>query len=273
MRVFGSIRGKLLGTSAITVLLLGGVTATSLHGIDSLQTQLMRYKTSSEALRNHLDSDMMHDALRADVLAAMQAGTAQDIAAVEADLKEHCDRFGENVAKNKELKLGSAIAAALDAVNRPLNDYIVSAKELVALAAKDKAAATAEFPTFQDKFKALESRMEELSDLIQKNTDDATASAVNASSLVVRMVIGTAAAAGIATLAFALMLVRNINSRVTRLLDRARTIAAADLTGAPLAVTSTDELGQLTTAINAMQSSLTSLVTEVQSGTSQIDAG
>ncbi|MGO8411490.1 methyl-accepting chemotaxis protein, partial [Rhizobium ruizarguesonis] len=55
---------------------------------------------SAQILRNHMQADMMHDAMRADVLASMLASNPAegiDPAAVKADLVEHDASFREMI--------------------------------------------------------------------------------------------------------------------------------------------------------------------------------
>jgi len=81
---------------------------------------------------------------------------------------------------------------------------------------------------------------------------------------------------GIATIlgfGIATVLTRSLTSRIGILLNRAKAIAAADLSGSPMAVKSQDEIGQLMVAVNAMSESLVKVISEVKAGTVQIDAG
>jgi methyl-accepting chemotaxis protein len=143
---------------------------------------------------------------------------------------------------------------------------------------KDEAAAkyqeaTALFLNVGVQFKVMNEQLVKLVDLNVRIADEAmkhgAASAARARTMLLTGV-GFAIATGVA---IATILTRSMTRRVGVLLDRATTIAAADLTGAPLAVHSSDELGRLTMAVNAMSGSLVTLVKDVQSGTQQIDAG
>ena len=109
-------------------------------------------------LRNHMESDMMHDALRADVLSALRAGRAKDDAAqqqISADIKEHVGVFRERVDQNAKLPLSPEIEAAIEDVRPALNAYADAAAEMSALAFKDVDAAEAKMSYFLSAFKAL----------------------------------------------------------------------------------------------------------------------
>jgi len=68
-----SIRRKFVafgGLMALIALIIGAI---GYWGIARQTDELGGVVTTSSALRNHLESDMMHDALRADVLATLRA--------------------------------------------------------------------------------------------------------------------------------------------------------------------------------------------------------
>lgn len=61
----------LIGTSVLTVLIISLV---NYVGNTRTETAMIDSEVSMTALSNHLEADMMHDALRADVLSAMLVG-------------------------------------------------------------------------------------------------------------------------------------------------------------------------------------------------------
>jgi methyl-accepting chemotaxis protein len=67
---------------------------------------------STIALRNHMEADMMHDALRADVLSAMLVGLGKNIstkAEVSTSLKEHAEHFRQALGDNLKLPLDDTL--------------------------------------------------------------------------------------------------------------------------------------------------------------------
>ncbi|MGC4072668.1 MAG: methyl-accepting chemotaxis protein [Nibricoccus sp.] len=113
---------------------------------------------------------MMHDALRADVLAALLAAAKHDTASadeVASDLAEHEKIFRNSLAANNALPLSENIRSALTAAAKPLAAYLASASHIAGLARQDEAAASAAMPEFMDSFSALEKRMAAISDKIE----------------------------------------------------------------------------------------------------------
>jgi len=91
---------------------------------------------------------------------------------------EHTQEFREHMDKLKSLSLSPAIEGSIAKTQAQLNAYISSANEVVKLAATDPPAAEARLPAFGNAFRALETDMEQLSNLIEalaKETDSARA--------------------------------------------------------------------------------------------------
>ena len=84
----------------VAVVLLGGV---GFWGQLRLGKALTENELSVNALRNHMEGDMMHDALRADVLAAfvVQPGDGAAAEQVREDLQEHSQWFRKVVEQNQ----------------------------------------------------------------------------------------------------------------------------------------------------------------------------
>jgi methyl-accepting chemotaxis protein len=79
----------LIGTGLLTALIMSLV---SYLGNSQMATAVNDNEVSMTALRNHLEADMMHDALRADVLSAMLVGLGKSTstnAEVRSSIEEH----------------------------------------------------------------------------------------------------------------------------------------------------------------------------------------
>jgi methyl-accepting chemotaxis protein len=159
------------------------------------------------ALHNHEEADMMHDALRADVLAALlgaKSKNADAVADAAKDLVEHEKNFRESMAANKKLPFNATIKDALDGVEPLVDTYIKSAAHLVELAGKDLDGAEAAMPGFLKTFSDLEEKLGAISDKIEAEATHVNADAAAVSSNFARFLwIGsTASLACLASLAW-----------------------------------------------------------------------
>ena len=111
------------------------------------------------ALRNHLTSDTMHHAVRADVLRALLAGSHKDTATlseVRSDITEHATLFREKTQECEALELPENIKSEIDKVKPDLTTYIAGAEKMVALSSTDVVAAKRQFGEFSALFSKLE---------------------------------------------------------------------------------------------------------------------
>jgi methyl-accepting chemotaxis protein len=137
-------------------------------------------ETISTALTNHLEADMMHDALRSDVLSATLAGIKKDESAGKDVLKEldnHIGIFRTAIEKSEKLDLDDSTKAALASVDQPLNEYTKLASELAKKAIQDPAAGESGMADFGKKFQDLERSMSTASGLIESRAEAIKASA------------------------------------------------------------------------------------------------
>jgi methyl-accepting chemotaxis protein len=163
----GLERKALLAGSALVSLfvVIGGSGLTSALMLGAAISEM---QDTSTALENHLSADMMHDALRSDVLMSLVArdpafGVSYD--EVSNDVKAHGKELTDRIAANQAIVRGET-REILEAVEKPLADYVDFANRLVVLAGTDPDAARGELGTFQAKFEALEAAMADASEAI-----------------------------------------------------------------------------------------------------------
>ncbi|MDZ4376330.1 MAG: HAMP domain-containing protein [Phenylobacterium sp.] len=249
---FNSINGKVTAAGAVVLVLASTTAAAGLWAATHLSGALTGAMRSAEVVRIHMDSDMMHDALRADVLMALRASdpaAGVAMADVKADLADHVGAFRENIARNKALAVDEASRAALAAVEGPLNDYIAGAEAIVALAAADPVRANAGMPKFLDQFEALEGAMEQATLKIEASAEAGAASAKSAARgaqvLMGALILVGVVVTGLIVLAARRTVVKPLTD-VTSALDR---LAKGDFTVDPPHADRKDEIGLMTQAL------------------------
>jgi methyl-accepting chemotaxis protein len=172
-----SIQQKVVMASLAIFLLSGGGAAVGIWSTSRLTDDGADVNRAAQVLRNHMQADMMHDALRADVLSALLASNpAAGIAIddVKKDLAEHVASFRESISANKSLASDAAIQEALGKVEAPLLTYIDAATAMVDQASKEPKAAMKSLPDFQAQFSKLETAMEETGDSIEAVSQQVT---------------------------------------------------------------------------------------------------
>jgi methyl-accepting chemotaxis protein len=254
-----NIRQNLTFSALISVLVTLAVGAIGLTGMTIAATGVDRVSTLAAAIRNHMQADMMHDALRGDVLLGLKASAEGDGAAVSAaaaEVRQHSEDFKASIGQNAQLKLSDDIEQTLLALQPRLDAYVASASDIVQLARTDSAAASARFPEFIRNFEALEADMESAGDRIQsasgQTNTDVTREKQTLQIIIVAALI--VAAAIIAAVNFLAM--RGIIKPIASMTRAMTALSAGDTTTEIPARNRRDEIGLMARAVEIFKSGM-----------------
>jgi methyl-accepting chemotaxis protein len=266
-----TIRTRLIALSALGVvmaLILGVIGVTGLNTTGKATESIL---LMSNALKHHTDGDMMHDALRADVFAAMLAKSKADFDGVDADLKDHAQIFRSNVEANRKASLSPAAKKALSDLAPKLEAYIEAAETEVALIEKNRAAGDRALPQFLGHFREMEDAQAEVATILEKDNDVTLAAGKKSHDLALMLmllcaVIGAAALVGFAVLTTRSILVplHNVNSAMQEIAN-----GEGDLTRR-IHVENKDELGELAGSFNTFIGSMQELIGKVRSAADNV---
>ncbi|KQN53270.1 histidine kinase [Pseudomonas sp. Leaf48] len=255
----------LMGTGLLAALIMSMV---SYLGNSAMAGAVDANDVGMVALRNHLEADMMHDALRADVLSAMLVGlgkSSSSKAEVRSSIEEHAQRFRQVLGENLKLAVNETIKAGLNQVKPSLDTYIGAAERIVALALDNPQAAQQELGTFNTAFSQLEEQMAALSELIENNTrqtSQGTQQAISSANLTLGAVL-------IASLLLLLALGRWVIPSITGPLRAASRIAdgiaRGNLNEPVVEATGQDEASALLRSLATMQRDLRGMIEVVRS--------
>lgn len=174
-----SLGKKLFCVVAFNILTVLATAGIGYYEIQRLNATKDAIVVASSAMRNHLESDMMHDALRGDVLAALYSSVSKtddksgvDASEVKAGLNEHASKIREVVGNNSKIDLGSELNSSIQDVIPTLDLYIKSATDIINTAFEDHDKADSDFPKFMAAFTELESKLEEVSNKIERANEE-----------------------------------------------------------------------------------------------------
>ena len=254
------------------VILIGAVAYLAIQRMDASTAALTR---TNAALRSHMEADMMHDALRGDVLRAMLASTkgdAKEQADIRKDFDEHVADFRKQIDELQKMALSPEITTAIGRAQTGLNGYISSASEIVGMAFKDAAGAESRLPAFGKAFSALEDEMAKLSDLIEAESK-ATQEQSQATAASARWtLIGTAAVATVLLLIVSVSVGRSITGPLEAAVRVTQSVSEGDLSQ-HIEPGGRDETGQLLSALGRMNTDLGGIVSQVRSSADSITTG
>ncbi|MES1195772.1 MAG: MCP four helix bundle domain-containing protein, partial [Steroidobacter sp.] len=168
-----NIRTKVYFLVAVTLALMLMLGINGFMGMHNTSDTLNKVVITNHILRTHMEADQDHDALRADILAALLAQTPEDWADVDKNLSDHTRNFHDMIEENGKLAADRNIRSALDEVTDSLNKYIASAQTIASTAKTDRHRAEAMMPDFMRAFKDLEGRMEHVSEVIESGAASA----------------------------------------------------------------------------------------------------
>ncbi|WP_448641841.1 methyl-accepting chemotaxis protein [Geodermatophilus sp. URMC 63] len=247
-RPLGVKLSALVGAGALA---LGAVTLIAVQEFSGAGDRTQVLLDTTHATAEGLEADMMHDAVRADVLQALQAaqaGRVQDLQAAQADLQEHSAALQEHLDAVVADGLGTDVEQAVTAVTPAVDDYLAAAAQLVATAGRDVRAAQNAYPQFLTAFTDLEQELPSVGDAVgahaRRAADETTAQLSSAGPLVLTV-------AGAAVLVLGLLgwaVTRSVVGPLRRVGAVVAAMAAGDLRGAT-GVDSRDEVGRMAVAL------------------------
>jgi len=170
-----SIKAKITVVSAIAVCVIAVVAVLNYLTLQTMTGLATDAQTASALLRQHLDGDMMHDAIRADVLKAtlgLKTRNVKMIQEAKSDAAEHGARFLENLTKNLALDLPEDIHKLFVEEEPALKAYNRQAENFISIAIQDAKEGANQsdllFSDFEKAFETLEGVQSNVSDKVEE---------------------------------------------------------------------------------------------------------
>jgi len=260
MRVTVAARLAALALAGITT--VGWVALSSYLTTHAQAASARQMSTVGEAMSAQWNADMMHDALRADVLAAIAATSdAERTAWGAADVTEH----GRTMVERLDAA-GAGAPASLRpdyaAVRPQVAAYAALAADLVQAATAEPAAARARLPEFMAAFGALEEKLGSIDERFETAlhaVEHESRVASTRSTWVILLVSGIGAAL---LTVLSVVIVRGVVGSVRHIRNQLALVSGGDFT----VVADTgrqDELGDLARSVDATVSSVRQAFAEV----------
>jgi len=253
-----TMRQKFMIMAAITSILIVVLSGISLYSTRNLNKALGEVATTGQALGNFLLGDMMHDALKSDVLGSLLvAGGDQvsDLKSLQADVKEHAKNFKQSLADNEALPLSAEIIAAINKVKPALNAYIATSLELVDLSFSDRKLAISRMADFFKAFEILAVENEQVGEMIENAVVVNRNQAADAAQFADLVILGTAVLILAMFAGLAIFIIRSIEAPL-RLCSNALAEIGAGNTDVTIDHNSADEVGNIAEAVIAYRNSV-----------------
>ncbi|BCY06282.1 hypothetical protein L3i22_013700 [Actinoplanes sp. L3-i22] len=254
-----TIVGRLVSMGAAGLLSVALVTGFAVRNASDQTAANEEIATVSEAMSDQWNADMMHDALRADVMSAMYATTAEMRTAFAVDeVAEHGKTMLEmydDAATNAPKSLKSEYSS----IRPSVVGYTEAAQDMVTGAATAHAATAKRLPDFLAVYSDLETKLGNLDDSMYAEVKGAAERGAETSRSSNRFIVLAALLAALITATACGLTVRAVRRPLRGMLEALRALAQRDLTvRAP--VINRDELGAMAVALNEATTVLQSTV-------------
>ncbi len=248
----------------IQLLLLGALLATGLvcwNAISLAQQAGQALALLSRPERLHLNADMMHDALRADVNAALRIAPGNSAMAGEvlASTRENAHRYELDIEQMRLLAVPDDLRKGFTATEPQALAYIAQAQHLVETALRSHDEALALEPGFIAAFEDLLRVNERVTGLLAAQVEDAERRSVEDASLSRNWIIATGVVTALLAWGFVVLISHSIRGSLRQVSEAARALAAGNLS-VRSEVASQDEVGELAGALNKMADDLQNMI-------------
>ena len=172
-----SLRAHLILMVSIAILFCVALGTSGLLGSRGIASEVNDLLNTQKMIRQQTEADMMHDAVRSDVLSALyrdKLGEKDKLKAIAEDLAGHAKHFRELMADNTQRASGNTQLMALYGEVVPqVERYLQSASIIIGSLESQPDKALATLPAFEQDFDALEGGMEKVTDAIEQSSDSA----------------------------------------------------------------------------------------------------
>ncbi|MBL8214316.1 MAG: methyl-accepting chemotaxis protein [Bryobacterales bacterium] len=239
-------------------------------GMSRMETAMNQALLMARVIQNHMDADMMHDALRGDVLAMLAASSRVERDEVRRDMAEHGQRFQQNIEENLKLPLQPDSHQALLESKTLMEAYISAANMMADLANRDAGFARSKMPEFRKAFSALEQQMETVSERLEKENEESGKAAGQAAGNARLMAALTVVIATILLAVASTAAIRGILGPLNQVLAGLARMEQGDLRHT-LNLAGKDEMAQLANAHDGTAARLREMLHRVQAAAVQME--
>jgi methyl-accepting chemotaxis protein len=258
-RPLGVKLATLVGAGALSLGAFAVVTVQALQGTGERTDELL---VTTDATGDALFADMMHDALRADVLQALLNGQGPLYDGAVASVGEHATAFRDTLARIGAADLGADVAAAVDGVAPAVEAYLESAQSIITLAGHDLVAAQAAYPRFLQDFEALEEQLPAVEEAVGHEAE--TAAQVSAdergTAITLAVIVATGGILALALLGW--IVTRSVVGPLRKVGAVLAEMADGDLRGTA-GIESKDEVGLMAAALETSMGNVRSVMTAI----------
>ena len=245
---------RLASAALAGLIFLSGATGIGAAWMQS--SALQRQEEAASLYANHAEADMMHDAIRSDVLAGFEAanpGSKIKQEEVLADFATHVATLNERILAETQYTGSEDVTAVTATLSAPLDAYTRAAEHMFKRIKNEPARAKAMLPDFFEQFRNLEVSMGKASDVISAHASEASTSARRVGTVAIILLILTVALCMAGMALFVVVASRRVIQPIASLAETMRAFGAGNLAVEVQGVDRGDELGDMAKAMLAFR--------------------
>ena len=260
-RPLGVKLSALVAAAALVLLVFAVITVQALQGAGERTEVLL---ATTHATEQALEADMMHDAVRGDVLQALLTGTGPQYQGAVTDLEEHGTTMRDMMAGIVAGNLGADVTAAVAEVEPAVDAYLASAQEIVTTAGQDPVLARTSYPAFLQAFEALEASLPSVGDAVGEHAAEAAQDSADQRATAITFALAVAGGGVLLLGALGWVVTRSVVRPLRRVSLVVAGLAEGDLRGTT-GITSKDEVGRIAAALEVSMGTMRGVVSTIGS--------
>jgi methyl-accepting chemotaxis protein len=270
-----SIKNKITFSGLICAGLSIAIALFAYNGLNTLDKSLHEVTRNSIVLKNHMTADMLHEALRSDVLLALNSSvlTALDKDQLKRTAHEHASDLRAMMTENKELLIDGAIKSKFLGAQTEIENYVSMAEALTGQALTDPSGAAKQYEAFNSEFIKLGGQLGEVSDFIQNENVQAQKQGAEQSVRYINLIVVISAASLLILFVVSVTVFKSINAKLDRIREIGASVAAAAAQGNLTVHVDTeggDEVGTLGGHLNAVLDNFRTAMLEIRDASERL---
>jgi len=251
------------------IVLLGALSLFAMYELDRVVNDSNQ---NAVAVQRQMDADMMHDAIRSDVMSALYAvtqGQNDKVPGIQQDLAEHADRLLSNLTENAQITNVEGLPEHSRAVLAVARQYVQKSKQLVQRSTSQADVNEALAAMLVD-FELLEGEMEKLSGIIadhSKVSEARSAMILQNSQMAMGIILFIAL---VISIPLSIVIMKSINTPLQNLVDTMQKMEQEGNLTLRAATISNNEIGRASKSFNILMKSVQQIVQDVRQSAVQL---
>jgi methyl-accepting chemotaxis protein len=259
-RPLGVKLAGLVAAGALALAVFALITVQALRGTGERVDALL---AANHATGLAEEADMMHDAVRADVLQALMSGGVGDqYQGAVTDVQDHSENFQKILDEIAAAHVSADVDAAVAAVRPDVESYLEAGRQEVALVATNPAAAAAGYAQFGEQFSTLEESLPSVAAAIEDHAKQAVARTTDERGTAITQAVLVAAGGVLLLAVLGWVITRSVVGPLRRVGAVVTALAEGDLRGTT-GITSKDEVGRMAVALEESMVNMRTVVAAI----------